>query len=90
MLTSAEDLALAANELRSMGPHARRLLAECVEKQGVNRVAVSQTALQLESAGFVFVREVRSLFERQYVIAPSIWGEETLQHLDEEHAEGSP
>lgn len=82
----AEESAVKASceELRCLGPAAVRLLAECVEHQGVTRKKVSTAARQLESLGFVFIRETGDLWATEYAIAPSLTGEEALEALEGE------
>ena len=80
-----DDLTEAVVRLRSLGWRARKLLAELVETQGVTRSAVSQAALTLENAGFIFVRDYGDIFKPKFEISPSLAGEEALEAL--EHAE---
>lgn len=79
-----EEVQAAAQTLRGLGGHARRFLAECVEKQGVKRRALSAAGKALENAGFVFVRNVGDVFEELIEITPTLAGEEALEVLDEE------
>ncbi len=71
-----------AAELRSLGGHARRLLAECVEHQEVTRTRSSKTAEQLYDAGFLFIREVTPVFGSEVILRPSLLGEEALEALE--------
>lgn len=82
-----EALAEAVAQLRCLGRHARKLLAECVATQGITRTAASKAAEALESAGFVFLRDTGNLFEPKIVITPSLSGEEALEALEEEVGE---
>lgn len=73
-----------AIELKALGGHARRLLAECVEHQGVTRSKPSKSAEALFDAGFVHIREIGDMFEPNKVqIDPAIWGEAALEALEE-------
>lgn len=78
-----DALAKAVAQLRCLGGRARKLLAESVAAQGITRTAVSQTALALENAGFVFVRDKGDVFEPKFEIAPSMAGEEALEALQQ-------
>lgn len=73
----------AAQDLRALSTPARRLLAQCVEAQELTRKAVSEAARALEDAGFVYVREIGHVMDREYRITPSLWGEEALEALQE-------
>lgn len=72
-----------ANLLQTLGPHARKLLAECVEATGVKRKQLSAAAKSLESAGFLFVRDLSSIWDAEYEQSPTLAGEEALEYLDE-------
>lgn len=78
-----EERQSAAVTLQQLGGHARNLLAECVEHQGLERAALSKAAQALSDAGFVFVREKGSFFERIFHLAPTLAGEEALEVLDQ-------
>lgn len=73
----------AAQDLRALSTAARRLLAQSVEAQELTRKAVSEAARALEDAGFVYVREIGHVMDRDYRITPSLWGEEALEALQE-------
>lgn len=73
----------AAQDLRAQSTAARRLLAQSVEAQELTRKAVSEAARALEDAGFVYVREIGHVMDRDYRITPSLWGEEALEALQE-------
>lgn len=77
------DTRAAAEVLRGLGARARRLLEECVEHQGVTRKKISQATQRLDDAGFVFVREVGDMWKTEFVIAPSLAGEEALEALEQ-------
>jgi len=77
---SATELADAVRALRAMGWPARKLLAECVAEQEIDRKTLSQSAQRLEAEGFIFVREV---FGSEYRLLPTLWGEEALEGLNE-------
>jgi hypothetical protein len=73
----------AAESLRKLGPHARKLLSECVEKQEVTRQKASAAALSLDSAGFIFIRENKNWpLIPDILITPSLAGEEALETLE--------
>ena len=82
---SEDDAQAAANQLMGLGQVARRLLEECVEKQGVKRKKASAAAVRLNDAGFVFIRETGEQWEPEITITPSLAGEEALEWL--EHVE---
>ncbi|MYM92539.1 hypothetical protein [Duganella vulcania] len=82
---SLEQAQESAKALAALGQHARKLLAECVESTGVKRKQVSAAALALESQGFLFVRDIGTLWQAQFELMPSLQGEEALQVLDEGH-----
>ena len=81
-----EEVQLAASELRAMGGAARKLLAECVEKQEITRTAISKAADSLHLAGFIFIRGGDQLFDRTYTLSPSLMGEDALLALEIESA----
>jgi DNA-binding MarR family transcriptional regulator len=74
---------VAAEDLRALGGHARRLLADCVEHQGVTRSKTSKAIEALSSQGFIFVRDLEDLCAPQLLITPSLAGEEALAMLEE-------
>lgn len=83
ILVEDADLAAAVMVLKSLSPAARRLLAECVEHQGVTRQKASAAALALENVGFVRIRG-GDFLDPTIEILPSLAGEEALEALDEE------
>jgi hypothetical protein len=83
-LVTEDDLAEAVAELRSLGGRARKLLEECVAHQGITRAKLSQAALSLSEAGFVFIRDKSDVFESRFEIVPSLAGEEALEAMDSE------
>jgi len=81
---NAQEKEQAAIELRGLGGHARRLLEECVEHQGITRSKPSKSAEALFDAGFVYIREIGDIIEPNKVeINPALWGEEALEALEE-------
>lgn len=87
MLLLAHDSEASAKasalQLRSLGGHARRLLEECVEHQGITRKKVSTAATQLSDAGFVFIKEGLDHWSPECTITPSLAGEEALEMLEQ-------
>lgn len=81
---SVDDVASSAALLKAMGHQALRLLGEVVEHQGVDRLATSKSALDLENAGFVFIRDRGYAHGAAVRITPSHLGEEALAYLDGE------
>lgn len=79
---SEEDARASAEQLRQLGGHAKKLLAECVKDQELERKSLSATARALNDAGFIFVRDLSSYFEGRFVISPSLAGEEALEMLE--------
>lgn len=79
---SVVDLEQSALYLRKLGPPARKVLSAAVEHTGVTRKAVSEAARQLEDAGFLFIRDHSSLWEKSYQLLPSLLGEEALEALE--------
>lgn len=80
---SEEELGKAAASLKLMGPSARKMLEECVEYQGVVRRKASPTALKLEEAGFLIIRDTGSPLYHECKISPTLAGEAVLEYLDE-------
>lgn len=76
---SVDEALKAAQDLKSMGPTAVRMMAELVEHQDVERKKPSPTAEALYDAGFAHVSECG--YER-FSIRPSLWGEEALEALE--------
>lgn len=68
-----------------LGSPARKLLAEAVEATGVKRKQLSKAAKDLETAGFLFVRDSGNLWESQFELTPTLAGEEALEALDEQY-----
>ena len=79
-----EELQEAVETLRRLGPQAKKILAECIEHQGINRTKASKTAIALESAGFCFIIPLNAVFDDSVRIVPSVWGEEALDALTKE------
>jgi hypothetical protein len=71
-----------ADDLKTLGGHARRLLSECVEHQEVIKTSASKSAESLYDAGFIFIRETGNLFAPQVTLRPSLLGEEALESLE--------
>jgi hypothetical protein len=72
------DAVESARQLRSMATPACKLLRECVEHQGVKRKSLSAAARALEDAGFIFIRDIGSIWEERFSLTPSLVGEEAL------------
>ena len=68
-----------AHQLRGFSAPARKLLQECVMHQGVKRKSLSAAARALEDAGFIFIRDVGSIWEEQFSLSPSLAGEDALE-----------
>lgn len=80
---SMEQVLESAAMLVNLGLPARKLLAEAVEATGVKRKQLSKAAKDLETAGFLFVRDSGNLWESQFELVPTLAGEEALEALDE-------
>lgn len=78
-----DDVKASAVALNALGPAARRLLAECVETSGVTRQAFSTAAKNLETAGFLFVRNTSTLWTEGFDLSPTLAGEEALAYLED-------
>ena len=76
------DAHAAAMRLRAMGPHARRLLEECVETQELKRKKVSAAAQMLSDSGFIFIRDSGDMWQAEVMLSPSLAGEEALEALE--------
>ena len=81
---SMEQALESAAILVTLGSPARKLLAEAVEATGVKRKQLSKAAKDLETAGFLFVRDSGNLWESQFELMPTLAGEEALEALDEQ------
>ncbi|PKB13922.1 hypothetical protein [Janthinobacterium sp. 64] len=81
---SMEQARESAVILVRLGSPARKLLAEAVEATGVKRKQLSKTAKDLETAGFLFVRDSGNLWESQFELMPTLAGEQALEVLDEQ------
>lgn len=81
---SMEQARESAVILVKLGSPARKLLAEAVEATGVKRKQLSKAAKDLETAGFLFVRDSGNLWESQFELMPTLAGEEALEVLDEQ------
>ena len=79
---SADDARDAATRLKALGSAARKLLSTCVEHQAVTRKTQSAAALTLEMEGFLFVRFTGSVFYEEYLLTPTLAGEEALDWLE--------
>lgn len=79
-----EEARVAAADLAKLGRHARRLLAECIETQGVKRTRVSTAADALQDAGFVRILDRGNVFETDIEIVPTLAGEEAMEFLEEQ------
>lgn len=80
---SMEQALESAAILVNLGLPARKLLAEAVEASGVKRKQFSKAAKDLETAGFLSVRDSGNLWESQFELVPTLAGEEALEALDE-------
>lgn len=79
---STDAAEAAALNLRAMGAAARRLLADCVENQGVTRQKESKAAHMLDAAGFIFMRESVDYWPKIWTLTPALAGEEALEMLE--------
>ncbi|CAN7747473.1 hypothetical protein [Duganella sp. LjRoot269] len=80
---SEEHAKESAAVLAGLGFRACKLLADSVVTTGVTRKRLSKAAHDLESAGFLFVRDVGDSWEPVFQLTPSLAGEEALQVLEE-------
>jgi hypothetical protein len=80
---SVEDVRVSAEALLSLGVHARKLLADAVEHTGVKRRQLSKAARDLETAGFLFIRDTGNIWEAEFDLVPTLTGEEALELLDQ-------
>lgn len=81
---SPEERTRAVESLKGLSGAARKILAECIEHQGIRRSRASAAAESLEEQGFVFIRETGSVYESAVEITPSLWGEEAMLELENE------
>jgi len=79
-----EEAKEAAADLAKLGRRARKLLAECIETQGVKRTRASSAANALEDAGFVRILDRGTVFETDIEIVPTLAGEEAMEFLEEQ------
>jgi len=79
---SMEQAQESATILLALGSSARKLLAEAVEATGVKRKQLSKAAKDLETAGFLFVRDSGNIWESQFELMPTLAGEEALEALE--------
>ncbi len=79
-----EEAQVAAADLAKLGRHARKLLSECIETQGVKRIRASAAANALEDAGFVRILDRGNVFETDIEIVPTLAGEEAMEFLEEQ------
>ena len=79
--SEAEAMAT-AHTLEKLGGRAKKLLAECIERQIVTRKSVSEAAKALEAEGFIFINESDDLFDKSVEMKPSLWGEEAMEMLE--------
>lgn len=80
---SIEQARESAAILVTLGSPARKLLAEAVEATGVKRKQLSKAAKDLETAGFLFIRDTGTIWESQFDLMPTLAGEEALEALEE-------
>lgn len=80
---SIEAAQESAKILRALGAAARRLLAESVEHTGVKRKTLSVAARELETAGFIFIRDHSTIWTAEFDLVPTFAGEEALETLEE-------
>lgn len=81
---SMEQARESAAILVTLGAPARKLLAEAVEATGVKRKQLSKAAKDLETAGFLFIRDTGTIWESQFDLMPTLAGEEALEALEEQ------
>jgi hypothetical protein len=80
---SESDEAIEADHaLETLGGRAKKLLAECIEHQGITRKSVSKAARALENEGFIFIKESDDFFDKSVEMKPSLWGEEAMEMLE--------
>lgn len=80
---SMAEAEASAARLAALGAPAVKLMAQCTETSGVKRKTLSAAAKALESAGFIFVHDIGSIWADEFELRPSLTGEEALQILDE-------
>lgn len=78
-----EDADAAARCLSELGASARRLLERCVASQGECRKSLSGAANALSDAGFLFIRDIGDKWSPQFMLCPSLSGEEALEALEQ-------
>lgn len=79
---SESEAIAAAHALEKLGGRAKKLLAECIEHQGITRKSASTAARALESEGFLFITESDDIFDKSVEMKPSLWGEEAMDLLE--------
>lgn len=80
---TTQDAIKSAKLLRALGERACSLLAVCVETTGTKRKKISRAAGALESASFIRIRSIGSIWGEQFHLLPTLAGEEALEALDD-------
>lgn len=83
ILVDQDEIEQAVEDLRAMPSASRTLLAACIEHQGVARTRCSKAARDLESAGFIRIREREWGAETPFDLLPTLAGEEAMQALED-------
>lgn len=76
---SDEERKQAVEDLTAAGSAARRLLAQAVEHQILERTQLSQAAKLLSDLGFLQVMQAEDYWLERVILKPTLWGEEALE-----------
>ncbi|MDP2098927.1 MAG: hypothetical protein U1C96_11930, partial [Gallionella sp.] len=79
---SEDEAIAAAHTLEKLGGRAKKLLAECIEHQGITRKSVSEAARTLENEGFIFIKESDDIFDKSVDLMSSLRGEDAMEMLE--------
>jgi len=77
-------LKVSVDELLLLGERSRLLLGRCVEEQEVIMGRLPKSANQLDRAGFIRVSDIGDIWEKKYLLTPTLLGEEVIEFILDE------
>lgn len=67
--------------MTTLDKRSRTLLEECIEHQVVEKTSISKAAYFLEECSFIIIRDCSNVFEKKFVLRPTLLGEEYMEEI---------
>lgn len=67
--------------MTTLDKRSRTLLEECIRTQGIEKTSISKSALHLEELSFIIIRDFSNVFEKKFLLSPTLIGEEYMDEV---------